>query len=134
MMRRVGVEGRGQVLHRVCPVHSDAAMMHDSRPDPMARDSRPDPMAREIIIKNLENGLRTNQGGSIFIEQLKEVVRRQNTEIDELKKSNALGIPVGIAGVLLTLLFGIVSLLYPLLSKKRDNKWVKLNGTTLQYA
>ena len=74
---------------------------------------------QEVIIKNLENQLQPSQGGLSFIEQIKEVIRRQNTEIDELKKSNAWGIPVGIAGVVLTLLFGVASLLYPLLSKKQ---------------
>lgn len=73
---------------------------------------------QEVIVKNLENNV-MEQSGPGLIEQIKEVVRRQNTEIDELKKSNAWGIPVGIAGVFLTLLFGVVSLLYPVLSKKK---------------
>tara|TARA_R110002060_G_scaffold76136_1_gene86281 strand:- start:635 stop:1219 length:585 start_codon:yes stop_codon:yes gene_type:complete len=74
---------------------------------------------QKVIIKNLESKVPEAKIQGSFIEQIKEVVRRQNTEIDELKKSNSWGIPVGIAGVILTLLFGVLSLLYPALSKNK---------------
>jgi hypothetical protein len=73
---------------------------------------------QEVIIKNLESKL-TESTQIGFIDQVKEVVRRQNVEIDELKKSNAWGVPVGIAGVVLTILFGIVSLIYPALTRNK---------------
>ncbi len=75
---------------------------------------------QEVVIKNIEKELaNTSNVNASFIEQIKEVVRRQNSEIEELKKSNSLGIPVGIAGVIATVIFGLLSLLYPLLARKQ---------------
>lgn len=78
---------------------------------------------QEVIIKSLEkelyNKVETNTDPA-FIEQIKEVVRRQNNEIEELKKNNSLGIPVGIAGLIATILFGLFSLVYPLLSRNKS--------------
>jgi len=74
---------------------------------------------QEIIIKNLEKELVDPNSSSGFVEQIKEIVRRQNADIDELKKSNSWGMPVGIAGVTLTILFGLMGLMYPLLNKNK---------------
>jgi hypothetical protein len=78
---------------------------------------------QEVIIKNLEKELSNNNGLNSdlgFVEQMKEVVRRQNNEIEELKKNNSLGIPVGIAGLIATIIFGLFSLIYPLVSRKKS--------------
>jgi protein-tyrosine-phosphatase len=75
---------------------------------------------QEIIIKNIEDKFRIiDKNSSLnFVEQIKEVVRRQNLEIDELKQSNSMGIPLGITGLILTIVFGILGLIYPILTRK----------------
>lgn len=79
---------------------------------------------QEVIIKRLEECVKvaTESESPSFIEEIKEIVRRQNVEIEELKKNNSLGIPIGLAGVILTAVFGLLGLSYPLIrSKFRDN-------------
>lgn len=83
---------------------------------------------QEVIVKSLEkelSKLESSNYDASFIEQVKEVVRRQNSEIDELKKNNSLGIPVGIAGLVATVLFGLFSLLYPLMTRNKANKSIQ---------
>lgn len=78
---------------------------------------------QEVIIKSLEKELSYKSGANTdlaYIEQVKEVVRRQNNEIEELKKNNSLGIPVGIAGLIATIIFGLFSLVYPLLNRSKS--------------
>lgn len=78
---------------------------------------------QEVIIKSLEKELSNKSEPNTdlaYVEQVKEVVRRQNNEIEELKKNNSLGIPVGIAGLIATILFGLFSLVYPLLSRNKS--------------
>lgn len=77
---------------------------------------------QEVIIKSLEKELLHESEANMdlsYIEQVKEVVRRQNNEIDELKRSNSLGVPVGIAGLIATIIFGLFSLIYPLLNRSK---------------
>jgi len=86
---------------------------------------------QEIIIKNIEDKLRIidkNSSSLNFVEQVKEVVRRQNLEIDELKKSNSWGIPLGITGLILTIIFGILGLIYPIVTRKKVNKYEETNN------
>jgi hypothetical protein len=76
---------------------------------------------QKIIIQNLENALGaadSNARSSGLIDQIKEVVRRQNFEIDELRKSTTWGLPIGIAGIVATVIFGIVGLSYPLIRRR----------------
>ena len=78
---------------------------------------------QEVIVKNLEKELSNSNTTNIevaYVEQIKEVIRRQNSEVEELKKNNSLGIPVGIAGLIATIIFGLFSLIYPLLSRKKS--------------
>jgi hypothetical protein len=78
---------------------------------------------QEVIVKNLEKELSNNNTTNTevaYVEQIKEVIRRQNSEVEELKKNNSLGIPVGIAGLIATIIFGLFSLLYPLLSRNKS--------------
>ena len=78
---------------------------------------------QEVIIKSLEKELSNKAQPNTdpaYVEQVKEVVRRQNNEIEELKKNNSLGIPVGIAGLIATIIFGLFSLVYPLLSRNKS--------------
>jgi len=78
---------------------------------------------QEIIIKNIEDKLKIvdkNSSALNFVEQVKEVVRRQNLEIDELKKTNSWGIPLGITGLILTIIFGILGLIYPIITRKKS--------------
>jgi len=78
---------------------------------------------QEVVIKSLEKELANNSeqnSDPAYVEQVKEVVRRQNNEIDELKKNNSLGIPVGIAGLIATILFGLFTLVYPLLNRNKS--------------
>jgi hypothetical protein len=79
---------------------------------------------QKIIIKSLEREfipLNESDNTYQFVDQVKEIVRRQNTEIDELKKNSTWGLPLGIAGVILTVIFGILGLLYPFISRKKAN-------------
>ncbi|HBC3506516.1 hypothetical protein P3626_23225 [Vibrio parahaemolyticus] len=75
---------------------------------------------QELVIKNLESLLQNEDNKLLIVGQIKEIVRRQNLEIDELKKNNALGIPLGIAGLLFTVIFGLLGLAYPVLMKRKD--------------
>lgn len=78
---------------------------------------------QEVIIKSLEKELSNKAEPNTdlaYVEQVIEVVRRQNNELEELKKNNSLGIPVGIAGLIATILFGLFSLVYPLLSRNKS--------------
>lgn len=75
---------------------------------------------QEVVIKYLEEELyKSDDTDSSYshIEEIKEVVRRQNSEIDELKKNNAWTIPVGILGIILTTVFGLIGLIYPFVSR-----------------
>jgi len=63
---------------------------------------------QKVIIRNLENELKALNAPNMYVEQIKEIIRRQNTEIDDLRKSNKWGIPVGIAGVVFAVIFGII--------------------------
>jgi hypothetical protein len=77
-------------------------------------------LEQEVIIKSLEKELCGTEGYCVsnnVIEQMKEVVRRQNFEIDELKISRAWGLPMGIAGIIATILFGMFAFLYPVWRK-----------------
>ncbi|HHX8492586.1 TPA: hypothetical protein ACVO3B_004431 [Vibrio diabolicus] len=74
---------------------------------------------QELVIKNLESQLSSEADKLLVVDQIKEIVRRQNLEIEELKKSNALGIPLGIAGLLFTVIFGLLGLSYPLIIRKK---------------
>ncbi|PTP52545.1 hypothetical protein [Vibrio splendidus] len=74
---------------------------------------------QELVIKNLESQLSDEKDKLFIVDQIKEIVRRQNLDIEELKKSNALGIPLGIAGLLFTVVFGLLGLSYPLLIRKK---------------
>jgi hypothetical protein len=76
---------------------------------------------QEVIIKSLEKELCGIEGycpSNDVVEQMKEVVRRQNFEIDELKISREWGLPVGIAGIIAIILLGIFGILYPVWRKK----------------
>ncbi|MEZ8771611.1 hypothetical protein [Vibrio sp. 10N.247.310.17] len=75
---------------------------------------------QELVIKNLESQLTDEEDKLLVVDQIKEIVRRQNLDIDDLKKSNALGIPLGIAGLLFTIVFGLLGLSYPLLIRKKS--------------
>ncbi|WP_318488949.1 hypothetical protein [Photobacterium leiognathi] len=74
---------------------------------------------QELVIKNLESQLSSETDKLLIVDQIKEIVRRQNLEIEDLKKSNALGIPLGIAGLLFTVIFGLLGLSYPLVIRKK---------------
>jgi hypothetical protein len=95
--------------------------------DLIAKQKEKDPyyglkFEQKVIIRNLEKELRITDKTNTsfgFVEQVKEVVRRQNSEIDELKKSNSWGIPVGIAGISFTILFGLIGLIYPFINRNK---------------
>ncbi len=79
---------------------------------------------QKVIIQSLESELKAQKESSPphqFVEQIKEIVRRQNTEIDELKKNSTWGVPLGISGVILTIIFGILGLIYPFISRKKSD-------------
>lgn len=74
---------------------------------------------QELVIKNLESLLNGEENKLLIVNQVKEIVRRQNIEIDELKKNNAMGIPLGIAGLVFTVIFGLLGLSYPLVVRNK---------------
>ena len=77
------------------------------------------------MIKNIEKELSSsNRENSSYdlISQIKEIIRHQNAEIEELKKKNTWGIPVGIAGIILTVIFGLLSLTYPIIKQRKIAK------------
>ena len=79
---------------------------------------------QKVIIQRLEYEFKPLEHNTNvhFIEQIKEVIRRQNSEIEELKKSNILSIPLGVISIIMTVIFGIIGLFYPFIRKKRATK------------
>jgi hypothetical protein len=64
------------------------------------------------ILLNLQNSLKTQdvKNGMYNLNELNDVLRIQNENIEKLERQNAWSIPLAIIGVILTLLFGIISL------------------------
>jgi hypothetical protein len=64
------------------------------------------------ILLNLQNSLKTQdvKNGIYNLNEMNDVLRIQNENIEKLEKQNAWSIPLAIIGVILTLIFGIISL------------------------
>ena len=64
------------------------------------------------ILLNLQNSLKTQdiKNGIYNLNELNDVLRIQNENIEKLEIQNAWSIPLAIIGVVLTLIFGIISL------------------------
>jgi len=64
------------------------------------------------ILLNLQNSLKTQdfKNGMYNLNEMNDVLRIQNENIEKLERQNAWSIPLAIIGVVLTLIFGIISL------------------------
>ena len=72
------------------------------------------------ILKNLENSIiKKDSATAIYnLAELNDVLINTNNQINKLERENNWALPLGIVGLILTLLFGIMTVLSPISYKK----------------
>ncbi|MCK5329619.1 MAG: hypothetical protein KAR36_13540 [Candidatus Latescibacteria bacterium] len=72
---------------------------------------------QKIILQNLELAIKANNQDIIQknFEEIREIVKAKNREIEEVKTRNKWNVPIGLTGLILTILFGVLSVLFSII-------------------
>ncbi|MDP8213430.1 MAG: hypothetical protein P9X22_09135 [Candidatus Zapsychrus exili] len=89
---------------------------------------------QRIALKNLEIAIKSNNQELIKenFEEIREFVKSKNRELNDLANKNRWNLPVGLIGLILTILFGLLSLLITVWKKDRNKLQTGIVGGTAE--